>query len=354
MSVAFIFPLLIWMLMSGPRWAGDTPTYSAWADALIDARFNAVEFLRSNTFTAPLLLYLGWIVTVALAKVLAGDTWPWLLLALNGVAVWWAVRTTVVSVSCQRALAVAWVAGLWVACSPDVWVFAPLVLGDLWFTALCTVVIGALLGWPGRLPIHVVAIAGLAIITRPATAPLVVCIALVLSGAVRWSTSSIKWAVALAALVAITVVVVHAWVITTTVWVPGALLPWVERLRDHYAHGVVVVERPETFVAPALTLPGAVALTMRKWIYFFSPWLSGYSPRHLAINLLWFVPLYAAIAHSVWRAPNRFAVHVLLLYVGLVSGFHALQELDFDQRYRIPVLPAMVMLASLSTGRASR
>src|SRR5687767_3816865 len=111
-SAAAVAPVLIWMLVSGPRWAGDTPTYAAWADALISVRFHVFEFLRSNTFTAPLVLYLGWIVTVALAKILAGGAWPWALLALNGVAVWWAVRTTVASVASQRAIAAAWVAGL--------------------------------------------------------------------------------------------------------------------------------------------------------------------------------------------------------------------------------------------------
>jgi len=343
--------LLIWMLVSGPRWAVDTATYAAWADALISVRFQVFEFLRSNTFTAPLVLYLGWILTVSLAKVLAGGAWPWALLALNALAAWWAVRTVFVSVAAQRTLAAAWVAGLWLACSPDVWVFASLVLSDLWFTALCTVVVAALLRCPARWPIHVVVIAGLATITRPATAPLVVCIALVLSGVVRWSASSTRWAVALAAIVAITVVVAHARVMTAPVWLPETLLPWGEMLRGQYARGVVVYDRPDTFVAPALTLSSAVALTLRKWAYFFSPWLPGYSARHVAINLLWFVPLYAAIALAVWRAPNRFMVHVLLLYVGLLSGFHAIGELDFDQRYRIPALPAMVILAGFSLQR---
>jgi NhaP-type Na+/H+ and K+/H+ antiporter len=60
------------------------------------------------------------------------------------------------------------------------------------------------------------------------------------------------------------------------------------------------------------------------------------------------VPVYAALIYSIWRGRHRFEVHALLLFIGLLSGFHALQELDFDQRYRIPGLWAMVALASLS------
>jgi hypothetical protein len=347
-SAAAVSPVLIWMVIAGPRWAGDTPTYAAWADALIGARFHVLEFLRSNTFTAPLLLYLGWIMMVALAKVLGGGMWPWLLLGLNGVAVWWAARTTWVSMAGRRSLAAAAITAVWVGCSPDVWVFGPLILGDLWFTALSTAVIGGLLRWPRLVPIHIVAIAALASITRPVTAPLIVCVALVASGGVQWFTSSTRTATAVAVLAAAAIVIAHAWAVTGTVGVPSWLQLWFERLRDDYAHGVVIVDRPDTFVAPAQTLLAAVMLTLRKWVYFFSPWLPGYSARHVAVNLLWFVPLYAAIGVAIWRAPDRLAVHVLVAYIVLLSGFHALQQLDFDHRYRIPALPAMVMLAGLA------
>ena len=336
--------------MAGPRTAGDTPTYSAWADALIAHRFYVPAFLRSQTFTAPLLLYLGWISIVALAKIAAGGAWAWALLAINGVAVCWTAMTTLISVSHWRPMLVAVLAAAWLMVSPDIWIFAPLILGDLWFTALSTAIIGALLRWPAAMPIQIIALAALATVTRPVTAPLIALVALVMSGAVRWSASSIRLAVAVAALGALAIVIAHAAVVTSVAWVPDWLLPWVEKLRGQYAQGVVVVERPETFVAPADTLLSAVRLTLLKWVFFFSPWLPGYSARHVAVNVLWFAPLYVAGINAVFRGVDRYRIHLLLLFILMVSGFHALQELDFDQRYRIPALPALVMLAALGPG----
>ena len=335
------------MCVAGPRSAGDTPTYAAWADALIAHRFQIPEFLRSQTFAAPLVLYLGWITIVALAKILAGAAWTWVLLAVNAIAVWWTATTTFVSVAHRRPTAIAVIATAWLVISPDIWIFAPLILGDLWFTALCTAIIGALLRWPAATPIEIIALAALATITRPATAPLIALIALVMSGAVRWSVSSIRAAAAIAAIGALAIVIAHGAVVTSAAWVPDWVLPWVDRLRSHYAQGVVVVERPDTFVAPAHTLWSAVRLTLLKWVSFFSPWLPGYSARHVAVNVLWLAPLYAAGIYAVYRGADRFAVYVLVLFIVMLSGFHALQELDFDQRYRIPALPAMVMLATL-------
>lgn len=342
-----VAPIVAWLVASGPRWAGDTPTYAAWADGLIAADFNVAEFLRAHVFAAPLLLYIGWISIVAIAMVAAGSFWPWVLLAINGLAVWLMVRATVRFVTRQHALVAGGIAAAWLALSPDIWVFGRLLLSDLWFTALTALALTLALQPAPRLG-YAGVLAAVAMTTRPTAAPLVLCLLAVASGALGWSSRSTARFAAVAALLALSVVVFHAWLITTTVPLPEWFNTWGTRLRLHYATGVVVVERPETFVEPAVTVVSAVLLTLRKWLYFFSPWLPGYSVRHTVINVLWFAPLYAGMLYAIWRAPYRLAVYGLLLFVGLLSGFHALQELDFDQRYRIPGLWAMVALASLS------
>lgn len=352
-ALAVVVPIVAWLAGTGPRWAGDTPTYAAWADGLIAAKFNVAEFLRSHTFAAPLLLYIGWILIVAIAKTMAGTLWPWVLLAINGLAIWLMARATLRCVAARHTLVAGGIAAAWLAVSPDIWVFGPLLLSDLWFTALTALALTMAIRPVPRFA-YAAGFAGLAAITRPTAAPLLLCVLAVVSGAVNWSTRSAVRSTAVAVLVALTVVIVHAWLMTTTVVLPEWFRIWGTRLREHYAMGIVVVERPETFVEPAVTLVGAMLLTLRKWLYFFSPWLPGYSLRHTAVNVLWFAPLYAGMLYAVWRAPHRVAVHALLLFVGLLSGFHALQELDFDQRYRIPGLWAMAALASLSIPAGAR
>lgn len=348
-----VLPIVAWLASTGPRWAGDTPTYAAWADGLIAAKFNVAEFLRSHTFAAPLLLYIGWILIVAISKIAAGALWPWGLLMINGLAIWLMVRATVRFVASWHTLVAGGVAAAWLAVSPDIWVFGPLLLSDLWFTALTALALTNALK-PVPQFAYAAGFAVLAVVTRPTAAPLVLCLLAVVSGAVNWSTRSAARFAVVASLIAVSVLIVHAWLMTTSVVLPEWFRIWGTRLREHYATGVVVVARPETFVEPAVTLVSAVLLTLRKWVYFFSPWLPGYSVRHTAVNVLWFAPLYAGMLYAVWRAPHRSAVHALLLFIGLLSGFHALQELDFDQRYRIPGLWAMAALASLAIPAGAR
>jgi hypothetical protein len=95
-----------------------------------------------------------------------------------------------------------------------------------------------------------------------------------------------------------------------------------------------------------------VALTLWKWLYYFAPWAGDYSAVHKAVNLLFFAPLYlfAAVALATWR--DRRSKALLVFFVLAFSGFHAVQQIDFDFRYRLPVLPALIMMAAAGWARA--
>ncbi|MFM8535144.1 MAG: hypothetical protein ACKOEC_16400 [Acidimicrobiia bacterium] len=130
-------------------------------------------------------------------------------------------------------------------------------------------------------------------------------------------------------------------------WTPASLVPWFEYIRSGYTAGAVITDRPPMYLGPMTTLPQIIGLTLLKWLAFFTPWAPGYSLTHSAINLLFFVPVYAGCALAIRNAHDRDAVAIVVVYALLVSGFHALQEIDFDHRFRLPVLPALIILATL-------
>jgi hypothetical protein len=126
---------------------------------------------------------------------------------------------------------------------------------------------------------------------------------------------------------------------------------WIGRMRTAYAEGVVVFDRPETFLPAARSVPDVVRLTLVKLGYFFAPVLPGYSRSHVLINLAFFGSAYALAALAIARAAHRRAVLFLLIYIASVSLFHAMQEIDFDHRYRLPVLPALLLLSAMARVR---
>lgn len=120
--------------------------------------------------------------------------------------------------------------------------------------------------------------------------------------------------------------------------------------------------RPETYAAPPQSLFEFLALNARRLVYFFAFWSSkGYSRGHNLALAVFFVPVYflslKALINGLRRCSNlaHEAETALLMACVFVLGFaffHAHTEIDYDWRYRLPVLPPLIFIAAL--GFASR
>ena len=329
-----------WIALRGPITGVDTGSYERWADALIAAHFHYVDYYTQQQFMIPLPLYSGWITMVALSKMAAGSSWQLVLLAVNAAAIT-VTAWTIVSIATgwrRTAAAVALLA------AGDLLLFAPYVLSDVLFMAVSAVTVAALIS---RHPARTLAGGVLAAVTRPTSPPLLATVALRWCRVTRWAAARPGIGVAVFGLVTLAVVTAHAVILQADI-LTGS--PWITYVRSGYAAGAVITDRPATYLGAFTTVPGAIALTVLRMIAFFSPWAPGYSTAHTALNLVFFVPLYIACIRAVRRADDREAVVTLLCYLLCVSGFHAMQEIDFDHRFRLPAIPALIMLATLRDG----
>jgi hypothetical protein len=132
----------IWIATHGPIAGVDSPTYSRWADALIAAHFNPIEFLSRETFMVPLPLYMGWLLIVAAAKVVAGNSWQMVILAVNAAAMF-AIAWAVLSVAREGIAFYGAAAALLLA--TDFLLFSPYVLSDVVFSAMCAITLANLI-----------------------------------------------------------------------------------------------------------------------------------------------------------------------------------------------------------------
>jgi len=122
---------------------------------------------------------------------------------------------------------------------------------------------------------------------------------------------------------------------------------WIRQLSDESRKGIVVFDRPETYVSPPRSLADFAALTLTKWRYYFAPWMAGYSPFHKAAGAAFFGTAYLLSLIAVLLSPRWRLTSLLVVYVGAFSLFHSAQQIDFDHRYRLPVLVALTLLAAL-------
>ena len=353
----------IWIIRTGIQTAADTQTYSRWADLLIGHGFDIPAYLRDQNFVVPPILYLLWVLLVATLKSTFGAGWMTAVVALNWVAFSAGVRSTLLSVrSVTRSNASLLVAAMLFPAAGDLLIFVPFVLSDLIFWGLSTVTLalGLDVATDHRTATRQVLIAtvlvAVALAFRPTALPLLgfwlMALGARLSGDLL-AHHGTKFLTAVAVLL-LAAVAAHAYVLYQPSAWPFGKLPGMLALLAQESRDGVLVYAPgaNLHVAPAADWLGFVRLTMQKWMYFFTPWLPHYSRFHAAINLTFFIPAFAlsaaAIAniHRLWP-PQQVAVCLLTAYALCLSVFHAMMQIDYDHRYRLPLLPALIMLAAL-------
>ncbi|MBI3251585.1 MAG: glycosyltransferase family 39 protein [Candidatus Andersenbacteria bacterium] len=135
--------------------------------------------------------------------------------------------------------------------------------------------------------------------------------------------------------------------------------------KDLLRQGVVVRDRPEYSLSltwdSSFTIKNffrVISLFEHRAVAFWRFYIPAYSPDHRLLNLLTFIPLYGFAfvgGLSIFtRKPidqrKSFLVVIILAY----WIFQTLTEVDFDWRYRIPVLPWVLLFAAYGVIVAKR
>jgi hypothetical protein len=135
-------------------------------------------------------------------------------------------------------------------------------------------------------------------------------------------------------------------------WPFDFIRPKIEEFAGREKKGEVVYDQKESYRPPPRSPIEHVVIEGDRFARFFQFTTPGYSRTHKLINIIYFAPLYAlAIIGlvAVLRAgdPRRRAfVIALAMWIGIFALFQALTVLDYDWRFRIPVLPQCILLAA--------
>lgn len=145
------------------------------------------------------------------------------------------------------------------------------------------------------------------------------------------------------------------WIVQDTHrWPFDAASQAVGAVAETYAKGQIVWDRLETYRAAPTQLADYWLISADRFVHFFAPFASGFSWAHVLLQLAFYVPTYALA--SLWvilllrgasgaAKPER---DVSLATVGAIlfyAFFHAIMQVDFDWRYRLPITPHLIMLA---------
>jgi hypothetical protein len=364
--VAVAYGLIV--VAFGMSYSADSRAYSEAADQLIATRFDYPAVIAQSRSPYPASMYVLFATLVALLKLVFGPLWGPVVGVLN-VASAAGVAALLVGLA-RRATgsgAAAWcVLGLFLICF-NIGLWTPFVLSDITFMFVAFLVFALtaerlLEGGKGWAPVFALAV--VAAFYRPTGAVLLPAAAWAYflarsrPGAVR------KAATALVGLAAVAGTFLFSWFVQQpSRWPIQALTRPMDRTARYYAVGEVVSARPATYHAPPVSLLDHAAIAGDRFLHFFAVTAVDFSLSHNLVNALFFVPAYAL---ALWLAvamlrdrdglskPQRDVFLAAAGFVLVTAAFHGLIQIDFDWRYRVPVLPHLILLAAGGAAALSR
>lgn len=371
---------LLWKI--GPAaLAADAGWYADAGQRLAAYHFNYREYFQSVTATISPVFYIGFVTLVALCRTLLGAHWLAGVLVLN-----------LMALACTGALLVNLVlhlthskAGAWSAlilfliCA-DMFNWARFVLTDTLFMAeafaLFYFIARAFLEELPRRAVRYWGMATLLLLLAPFCRPTGVLLLVPFSGAlVLWlwrrnparRGQPLKFHPALWGVLIISLIfgsVADAVLMqNSSLWPSSAetlRLPYYAKL---YNQGCIVNARFDTYVAAPQTLFDYLAISARRLFYFFAFYLPvGFSRGHNLLLAVFFIPTYVLITFEFYGLVKRRVglkgdgevVAVLAIgFITFFAYFHAHTEVDFDWRYRLPIMPHLILLAALGVATLS-
>jgi hypothetical protein len=352
--------LSVYVLLAGPHFSSDSRSYSYWADRLIANGYDVPEVLGEygNALAATYLLFVTGVIVL---KLVLGTYWFVGLIIINILAIA-GVGTLVTRLSVRLfdTPIAGWASLALYAVCHDIWKWSPYVLSDPSFLlfAYCVFLMeGRRLLQPAKSWLPVFGASAAATLFRPT--------GIVLFPVTAWSfllsrtrATPTARSLLLAGLFAagIAAALLFGWFMQDPGrWPVGFASVAIRKIADGYAAGQVVWDRVATYHAPPHALADFWAITLDRFVHFFALGPSEYSAAHWVIQSIFYGPVYAFSAYfmvillagkSALSKEKQSICYVAAGAIILYAFFHAMIQVDYDWRYRIPILPHFVLLAS--------
>jgi len=343
----------------------DSATYLSLADSAQQGKVGTFTTSTQANFTIVLFPAL-----IAFIRKASPAHWEVILLVMNVIC---AAVTAVFLMKLVRAVTdstAAMVAALlFYVCAYDIFAWIGWLLTDHIYTMLSVIGFALLIrgianGTTRNLSrsLMMYAVLALAVITRPVGFVLVPLTVLVEWVFVRRDTKANRRAVwILFAAGLIVAIVVHAYFFQDMRrWPIDFMRPKLQEYADREQSGEVVWGHTETFHARPVSFVDHVAIEADRFVRFFQVTSDRNSRAHNLYSILYYGLLYPlalfGIATALRDGDRRRSavVHVAFLWILTAVALSAVSILDYDWRYRLPLMPQMILLAAIGTEAAIR
>lgn len=123
-------------------------------------------------------------------------------------------------------------------------------------------------------------------------------------------------------------------------------------LTEMVEQGMIIHDRPETWIKFSNTFFNVAYIYFLRFIYFFNPYSESFSKIHIILNIFQTLVIFCSLSVLVFLKTEIKSMHKCVLLVIVISlsvaFFHSFTLIDFDWRYRFPIIIPMLMIVPIS------
>ncbi|MBF0175328.1 MAG: hypothetical protein HQL63_00555 [Magnetococcales bacterium] len=345
--------------------SGDTVRFSESADVLIRSNFNPSIYFKSSIESQ--LFYYFWLALIGKMKSIAVNDWKAFLVYTNIAAAYLTIIMTIEAilkvVNTRSALIFS---SLLFMTSTEYLQWITWVLSDIIYTFLASLVFMLLLTsvhmtkynsmvkWSGLI------MAIISFFFRPSGIPILFfSIVFILITPTLFDKDRVfhkrvaGFILALLIVSGLILSLLWGWLMKDPELLPLKILhPSFTQLSNEYKTGIVVYLKEETYQPPPVTVIDFTTITLLKIFYYLQVISKNHSIFHNASNLLifsfsGFAGIYSASPWSCWSDKKKHVTWWVLFVMLSYAIFYGTQYVDYDSRYRIPLIPLMILSSSI-------
>ena len=380
-GAAFILLIVfLWAFCFGPEITlkQDTSGFSRQADLLIEDNFSFKEYL-DNWKSSGAFMYFAFIAIIAIFKLLMADKWYMGILFLNVTSICltsYIIFILVKNVTMSKSTLLFSI--LLSAFSIDFLIRSRLILTDAsyMFFAFCvfSLIICFCISEKNIKQIFYlgssIILASFILFYRPVT--IVVFVFIIISFCeymlfIKCIDKDLTlffrfYAIALCSLSILIIVIFAVIMKEPSLWPLEIFSDYIDMMSKWYKAGITVTgrpvfpQRPETYLNTIVDYPDYLILILKKIAIFFQISVSTFSFPHKILKYIFYVPTYSLSIVALiflFRRESRFSRRakwtgwLAFQWIYLFTIYHSLTWIDYTWRYRLPCVPALIILASL-------
>ncbi len=345
-----------YILYSGYSMSTDSVRFSRWADNLIELKFNYSDFfLIEKIRIRPHLFFFSLPVSlIALCKVIFANQWQLAFLLLNLLLVFFSLIIFVKSLLLIGVRPI--LIGLSlpvIVISVDILIWPKFILSDMIYAFLVLfatyfVIKGIIKNKNYYLELFLIILLLLA--SRPASIPVIFIIIFFTLFSNLQILSKKKNILFFLFIIFISIPFILG-LVYSFIETNFSGIPKIDFLTNMVKIGMIIHDRPNTWVDVPSNFVDVVYIYFLRLANFFNPYASGFSIIHIVLNfILTFVvslSILGWIFLQSFTKNDKIFLFILILSLS-VAAFHSFILIDYDWRYRFPVILPLIILFPIS------